>query len=848
MAVSSVSWGQWNLVMNAYETPSGCLQLTNAAVDQRGAAWAECPMNLEAPFDLSFTINAGTMNGGGDGMCFVLHKAGNAGPGVIGTTGGALGYENGPFTPSLMVEFDTYQNTDVGDPVADHIGISSNGSISHNLSAPVQAHPTLTNIENGNDFDARLTWDPALQELKVFFEGSLRKTLSIDLVDGLFGGDGLVDWGFTASTGGAVNAHRVCPGELLYASYLDPLAFEPAGPWEFCEGETLTVTVDSDSDALEATWQASGSASLTIASPGQYFAVAQDANGCAVVDAIDVVQAPSPGLTLLVDPSVVVCGGESALLEAAAEPEAIVSWEGNGPGGQLEVASSGSYSVVAQLGACEQSETVEVLLQPIPELTFAAEGQPLLDDVVELCDGDFVALEVLATEDAEATWVANGNDVLVTGNGGAFVASAIVNGCESPQEAVEVVLLPLPEAQVSAAPEVLCWGTLGTVQAEFSEAVDSYEWSLPSGTSALNQAGPGLYQLSLQGMNGCQNEYVLSLGMLPPIATGLEDPEPLCSDGVAVLEVTEQVDGLAWNTGGSDATLQVVNSMGGGPFVATVTLGSCTETDTAFVEWWPEPSADALPSNASACALDLPFVLEWPAQAQDAVGSWQWTVNGEGTNAVGHGLSQEGTYTIEVRDNATGCFDTQSVALNVLPNLFLDAFVVDPLICRGDSTEIVVEVFTLEGLDAFELPVFFEWDAPLVQGYQPTVAGGEYTATAQNGCGTSRVEVVVEEEYCGCDVYVPNAFTPDGDGLNEGFKVHTACEFDTFEFEVFNRWGQVVWRSNDASEPWDGGVNVNGIGDHYLPDGVYPYTVAWSYSDDGQQIRESRIGRILIVR
>ena len=50
--------------MNAYETPTGCLQLTNAADNQRGAAWAECPMNLEAPFDLSFTINAGTMNGG----------------------------------------------------------------------------------------------------------------------------------------------------------------------------------------------------------------------------------------------------------------------------------------------------------------------------------------------------------------------------------------------------------------------------------------------------------------------------------------------------------------------------------------------------------------------------------------------------------------------------------------------------------------------------------------------------------------------------------------------------------------------------------------------------------------
>ena len=90
-----------------------------------------------------------------------------------------------------------------------------------------------------------------------------------------------------------------------------------------------------------------------------------------------------------------------------------MSWEGNGPGG-TGGCIVGLYSVVAQLGACEQSETVEVLLQPIPELTFAAEGQPLLDDVVELCVGDFVALEVLATEGAEATWVANGNDVLVT--------------------------------------------------------------------------------------------------------------------------------------------------------------------------------------------------------------------------------------------------------------------------------------------------------------------------------------------------------------------------------------------------------------------------------------------------
>ena len=143
-----------------------------------------------------------------------------------------------------------------------------------------------------------------------------------------------------------------------------------------------------------------------------------------------------------------------------------------------------------------------MLLQPIPELTFAAEGQPLLDDVVELCDGDFVALEVLASEGAEATWVASSGDVLVTGNGGPFVASAIVNGCNRPKGCGSR-FASVARAQVSAAPEVLCWGTLGTVQAEFGESVDSHEWSLPWNL-CVEPSRSRAIPTFLQGMNGCQ--------------------------------------------------------------------------------------------------------------------------------------------------------------------------------------------------------------------------------------------------------------------------------------------------------------------------------------------------------
>ena len=72
--------------------------------------------------------------------------------------------------------------------------------------------------------------------------------------------------------------------------------------------------------------------------------------------------------------------------------------------------------------------------------------------------------------------------------------------------------------------------------------------------------------------------------------------------------------------------------------------------------------------------------------------------------------------------------------------------------------------------------------------------------------------------------------------------------FDEFEFEVFNRWGTTVWLSNDPNQPWDGGDYSSGSGQHFLPDGVYPYVVNWKHTDDGQQFVESRVGRILIIR
>jgi gliding motility-associated-like protein len=85
------------------------------------------------------------------------------------------------------------------------------------------------------------------------------------------------------------------------------------------------------------------------------------------------------------------------------------------------------------------------------------------------------------------------------------------------------------------------------------------------------------------------------------------------------------------------------------------------------------------------------------------------------------------------------------------------------------------------------------------------------------GCESEiTLEVVVETDFY---IYVPNAFTPDGDGLNECFEIK-GVGFDSFEIKIFDRWGNQVFFSDNVEQCWDGSINGQ-----LAPQGVYTYTI-----------------------
>ena len=79
-----------------------------------------------------------------------------------------------------------------------------------------------------------------------------------------------------------------------------------------------------------------------------------------------------------------------------------------------------------------------------------------------------------------------------------------------------------------------------------------------------------------------------------------------------------------------------------------------------------------------------------------------------------------------------------------------------------------------------------------------------YFAKWENSCGQSKcnnVLIVIDQQY---QIYAPTAFTPDGDGMNDEFKLISPTDLFSFKLIIFNRWGQQVFESNDLYHGWDG--------------------------------------------
>jgi gliding motility-associated-like protein len=79
----------------------------------------------------------------------------------------------------------------------------------------------------------------------------------------------------------------------------------------------------------------------------------------------------------------------------------------------------------------------------------------------------------------------------------------------------------------------------------------------------------------------------------------------------------------------------------------------------------------------------------------------------------------------------------------------------------------------------------------------------QVTATATDGCtGYGKVTITVLKK-----IVLPNAFTPNGDGKNDVFRIPAGISFNLKTFSIFDRWGNMVFQTNDITQGWNGAFN-----------------------------------------
>ncbi len=137
----------------------------------------------------------------------------------------------------------------------------------------------------------------------------------------------------------------------------------------------------------------------------------------------------------------------------------------------------------------------------------------------------------------------------------------------------------------------------------------------------------------------------------------------------------------------------------------------------------------------------------------------------------------------------------------------------------------------------------YEWSTGELTTFIQVSEGGTYYVTAKNGACEAIQEIELKD-FCLSALYIPNAFTPEHNGLNEIFIPKYTGEITNYEFLIFDRWGKQIFSTNNIHEGWDGTYKGNPCQIE-----VYVYKITYDYSIKiGSKKTKQRVGTVTLMR
>lgn len=197
-------------------------------------------------------------------------------------------------------------------------------------------------------------------------------------------------------------------------------------------------------------------------------------------------------------------------------------------------------------------------------------------------------------------------------------------------------------------------------------------------------------------------------------------------------------------------------------------------------------------------------------------------------------INQEGRYIVNAKIGNCILSDTIIVLeMNKLSN-FLPS---DTVLCQDETLVINIPITGN-----------YLWSSGETSNNISISAGGVYSVSIQNDCGLLHHTFEVTSEVCDCNVYVPNAFSPNDDGNNDFLKCFIGCDFPyrSIRFQIFDRWGSLIYSNKSTDNQsiiWDGTFKGRA-----LDTGVYVWVFEYEYYRNGVTTKKIISGDVSIIK
>jgi len=573
----------------------------------------------------------------------------------------------------------------------------------------------------------------------------------------------------------------------LYISTTNFLGIDLGDDTSFCAGGI--VTFDAGAGFTSYIWhdQSTGQ-TFTANSTGTYFVEVTDSSGCSGSDTV--------ALTVFQNPFVFLdsadCVSTNFVLDAGSGFTSYV-WSDSSTNQTLVVLASGTYSItVTDVNNCSASDATDI--------SFSSSTTLLnLGNDVSGCEG------ITATFDAGAgfttyTWQdQSSGQTYSTDSAGTYIVFVTdSNGCFA-MDSVSLTVFSNPSVSIN---DTAVCDTIN-VLLDAGIGFASYLWNDNSTNQILAVTTSGNYSVTVTDINICTATDAAQITIASSSTVISAEPDTSVCEGATIqLSVTGGTTYI-WspnptltdpNSSNPTATPTSTTTY----YVYAVDSFGCAKTDSVIISVLPLLTAQGMTDTVLCFGNSVQLTA---IGGTDYV--WFPSAGLSCANCANPVASPQQTTTYQVAVSQSGYCneDTASVTVNILPapEAGLDSVIT---IAQGGQ-------ITFTPNSGFS---DYDWwaDNWACEGCPtPTVSPNEttiYTLTVRDfaGCTSTQQILLRVMNDCEGNFAIPTAFSPNGDGHNDEFRILHQGDLNLIDFKVFNRWGEIVFETEDPNKGWNG--------------------------------------------